>query len=108
MSGGTFDVHTAGGRLILGGNVTATSDTQTATITGPGQVSLGGATRTFTVGNGPLSVDMVIGAIISGTGNEGLFKDGAGLLSLTAADSFTGLTTVHAGTLQVDGSITSS
>src|SRR5206468_12628256 len=56
MTGGTFTAGTATGRLILGGNVTATSDaTASALITGPGQVSLNGATRTFTVGDGPRS-----------------------------------------------------
>src|SRR5262249_47341107 len=91
----------------LGGDVTATSDAtpQTATITGQGTLSLGGSTRTFTVGNGPQATDLLVGAVVAGTGSEGIVKEGLGMMDLTNTNTYTGLTTVHAGTLQVDGTI---
>src|SRR5205814_2377147 len=52
MTGGTINLTTALSRLILGGDVTATSSAaQTATITGSGHVLMAG-TRTFTVNAG--------------------------------------------------------
>lgn len=45
-------------------------------------------------------------AAISGSGS--LIKDGAGTLTLSAANTYTGATTVSAGTLYVTGSLTSS
>src|SRR5262249_17747443 len=61
-----------------------------------------------TVGNGPQAIHLLVNAIVAGTGSEGLFKDGAGLLDLTNNSTYTGQTTIHAGTLQVDGSISSN
>jgi autotransporter-associated beta strand protein len=111
MTGGKIDLTTAGGRLLLNGNVTATSSatipsaSNTALITGSGQVSLNGATRTFTVNDGAQPIDLLVDSVISGTGTEGLFKDGPGLMQLTNNETYTGLTTVRAGKLQVDGLI---
>lgn len=45
------------------------------------------------------------GGVLSGSGS--LIKNGTGTLTLTAANTFTGTTTVSAGTLQMDGSSTS-
>jgi autotransporter-associated beta strand protein len=104
MTGGTFTAATAGGRLILAGDVTATSDGP-ALITGPGQLSLGGATRTITVNDGPQVIDLVINSIISGTGSEGLTKDGTGRLQLNGVSTYTGVTTAKKGDLEVDGTI---
>jgi autotransporter-associated beta strand protein len=47
---------------------------------------------------------LVQGGIVNGTG--GLNKQGAGELDLTAANTYTGATTVNAGVLHVDGSLT--
>jgi autotransporter-associated beta strand protein len=106
MSGGTFTLATSGGRLILAGDVTATSDTnQTATINGPGQVSLGGATRTFTVNDGPRAVDLDVASVVSGTGGEGLIKQGTGRMELDAVETYTGATTIDQGDVQVDGTV---
>lgn len=54
-------------------------------------------------GAGNVTVDT---AAISGAGN--LTKDGAGRLELKAANTYTGLTTVSAGELKVNGSIAAS
>jgi autotransporter-associated beta strand protein len=44
--------------------------------------------------------------VINGTG--GLYKDGAGLLTVTSSNSYTGLTTVANGELRIDGSLADS
>ena len=53
------------------------------------------------------SVNNAAGLLINGTidGTAGLTKSGAGQLTLTGANIYTGQTTVLAGTLEVDGSI---
>jgi autotransporter-associated beta strand protein len=107
MTGGTFTAATAGSALVLAGDVTATSDaaTGTAIISGKGQVSLGGATRTFTVNRGSKPVDLDVGTVITSVAGEGLTKDGAGRLELDAANTYGGLTTVNSGDLEVDGTV---
>jgi autotransporter-associated beta strand protein len=62
---------------------------------GSGTVSMN-ASRTVTVSNGTFTV----GGIISGSG-FGLTKNGAGTLLLTGANTFTGATTINAGTLSI-------
>jgi autotransporter-associated beta strand protein len=113
MTGGTVDVN--GGTLTLAGNVTATSDTNDnpAVIKdtlGTGRVSLGAATRTFTV-NGPGTTgapDLTVPALISGMlPTDGLTKAGNGIFQIPSSvhEAYTGLTSVNAGTLQVDGTL---
>lgn len=105
MVGGTITAAAAG-TLVLNGNVTATSSaTAPARLTGPGQVSLGGATRVFDIADGPQVTDMIVEAILSGTGSEGLTKNGAGRLELDAINTYTGPTRINAGDVQVDGTI---
>lgn len=106
-----------GGRLILGGDVTFTgngTNANTTTIdattnTGPrGTLELN-ATRTFNIGNGAAATDLAINAtVINGTATSGLTKTGSGTLELAAANTYSGATTVSAGTLLVSGSIASS
>ncbi|MDD5097992.1 MAG: autotransporter domain-containing protein, partial [Candidatus Omnitrophica bacterium] len=55
-----------------------------------------GGTRTFTVANGDAVNDLAISAVIT---NGGLIKAGAGNLRLNGANTYTGATTVKAGTL---------
>jgi autotransporter-associated beta strand protein len=110
MTGGHIDIHTATSQVILAGDVAATSDAvDAALIDGLGQLSLGGATRTFFMTRGPQAVDLIIDAVISGTGSEGLTVDGpvgaGGRLQLTAVETYTGVTTTKNGDLQVDGTI---
>ena len=118
MSGGSLFTGTAG-TLTLAGNVTgAASNTNLtpATIAGnlanaPGNLALGTATRTFDVQqgdilvNGVLQPDMNIYAVITGGSTIGFTKtNSSGVLDLQDANTFTGPTTVTAGTLLVDGS----
>ncbi|HEX5221038.1 MAG TPA: autotransporter-associated beta strand repeat-containing protein, partial [Verrucomicrobiae bacterium] len=88
-------VETDAGLLTLGGNVTATGN---ATISG--KLSLGGLTRTFDVA---LSRTLTVSATISsgpGFNNAGLWKNGAGRLILSGANSFPGNLSVNAGELE--------
>jgi fibronectin-binding autotransporter adhesin len=104
------------GLLKLAGNVTFAAATgagapgtfsSSASITSggvaanAGQLDLNGATRTFTIGNSTAAVDMLISARIIGGATDGLTKDGAGVLALTAANSYSGPTTIVNGTLQL-------
>ena len=103
--GGTIS---GAGQLTLGGNVIVVNQgtgTVGASISAP--VALTGATtRTFTVADdGTASADLIISGIISTTG--AIVKDGTGTLQLTRANTYTGTTTVNAGTLQA-GIITSA
>jgi len=88
----------------LQGNVTFDATNQgRAKISGA--LDLGGATRTFTVGNGTSFVDMeVTGGISSG----GVIKDGLGTMSIAGVNYYAGTTTVSAGTLYVSGTLSHS
>ena len=107
MTGGFVTAAAAGATLALNGNATATSDAITgpARITMPaGDIDLLGATRTFTVNDGPNVSDMVLTtAIINGlAGGVGLVKAGAGRLELASGATAGQLASVTAGDLQVD------
>jgi autotransporter-associated beta strand protein len=87
---------------------TARSGTSSGTCrdlnTGTGAVTLGG-NRTINVTSNTLTVGGVIG---DGGGAYGITKAGAGTLALTAANTYTGNTTVNTGTLSLgDGTATS-
>ena len=85
---------TVGGNAVnLLGDVTNNS-TNLQTINTP--LVLDGATRTFNTAAG----NMTVGAVISSAnGANGLTKTGAGILTLNAVNTYTGLTTVSQGTL---------
>jgi autotransporter-associated beta strand protein len=101
-AGGTLD----GSNLTLGGDVSAGEDSSANPATISGNLSLGGATRKFTTTAGTGAVQLLVSAVISGSG--GLTKAGPGTLSLQADNSYTGTTTVQNGQLVVDGAQGSS
>ncbi len=100
-AGTTATVNTETGILTLSNNVTysATNNPNAATING--NLNLGSSTRTFTVNHSTATTtaDLVVNAVISGSG--GLTLAGTGLLLLTAANTYTGTTTINQGTLIV-------
>lgn len=84
-------VATGTGTLTLGGNVT-----NTGTSSVSGNVALGGANRTITATS---SSSLTVSAVVSGA--TGLVKTGPGTVTLAAANTYTGGTTLMAGTLGV-------
>ncbi|MBI2497278.1 MAG: autotransporter-associated beta strand repeat-containing protein, partial [Opitutae bacterium] len=102
-AGTSANVTTGAGTLTLGGNVTysATNNPDAATIAG--NLDLGGTTRTFTIGNSTAAdPDLTVSASVSGT--AGLTKAGLGTLVLSGANTYTGLTSVSGGVLNVQHS----
>jgi autotransporter-associated beta strand protein len=103
LTGGRVSVGPAG-QLVLNGGVTATSSPlEIATIDGAGLVNLNGATRDFTVTDGPRLVDLRVDSVIGGA--AGLNKRGGGLMELERVNTYTGVTTIFAGELRVDGQV---
>lgn len=111
ISGSGAFVQKGSGTTILTGANTYAGPTTIAA--GTLQIGNGGATGTVAgaiTDNGTLIVDragvLTLGGVISGSGS--LVKSGSGTLTLAALDTYTGPTTVNAGTLSVDGSISAS
>ena len=104
-------ITTGTGTLTLGGDVTLnTTGTGATGATFTGNLNLGNAARTFTVAKGSASptADLTISGVISSTtAASGAFvKTGAGILTFsgTAANTYTGMTTVNAGELDLNKS----
>lgn len=104
---GTINVITNSGTVTLTGTTTgidalevngggtvnlAGFDTRIGNLSGSGTVALGSATLTIA----PLSIAQTFDGTITGSG--GVIKANGGSLLLTGAQSYTGLTTVNAGT----------
>ncbi len=101
-SGGA--ITTGAGTLTLGGTVTLNANgSGEVGSTISGNVALGGTTRTFTINNGTATTDLSISAIIS-DGVAGITKSGTGTLSLSGTNTYAGLTTISAGTLEAANS----
>jgi autotransporter-associated beta strand protein len=81
------------GTLTLGGNVKGTG-AGTATI--DGNLSLGSATRIFDI---PSAMVLLVDASVSGSG--GITKTNSGFLGLRGANTYTGVTTVQQGNVDI-------
>ena len=94
ITGSQFNPH---------GNFTINASANQALISS--NVSLAAANIDFNVGDGAQASDLLVSGVIS-SGN-GLSKSGAGTMTLSGANTYTGATTISAGTLQLgDGSTT--
>lgn len=82
-------------RLTLAGNVTTNASTTSSLID---LVSLGSASRTFTVADGAAAVDLVVNGV-SGAAGVDAIKTGAG--TMEASGTLAGTTRVNAGTVLV-------
>ncbi len=90
--------NTYAGLLTLGGATTISSDTAgtSLNLTNAGTITGAGSDLTLAgVGNGSITS-------IIGTGTGGLIKNGTGTWTLTGANTYTGNTTVNAGTLTLN------
>ncbi|MEY3204533.1 MAG: hypothetical protein RLZZ21_864, partial [Planctomycetota bacterium] len=87
------------GKVVLGGNFTGsgTSRLWKGNTNQIAQLDLGNATRTFTITDGTTTIDT--GVSVIGTG--GLTKAGAGTLTLSGSNSYSGGTILSAGTLKL-------
>jgi autotransporter-associated beta strand protein len=96
----TAGLVTTGGSgvLTLNGNIVTNAAATAATING--NLALGTATRAITVVHGTGPGDLIIKAVVGGT-NVGLTKLGGGMLELSAANTYTGPTTLMEGSLAV-------
>ncbi|MFN0080128.1 MAG: beta strand repeat-containing protein [Prosthecobacter sp.] len=83
-----------GGAITLAGNTRINSDAGLLTLS-----TITGTNRALTVGG---AGNTTVQGIIS-TGTGALTKDGTGTLTLTAANTYTGSTTISAGTLSLSG-----
>jgi autotransporter-associated beta strand protein len=96
---GTLTVNAGGLDLanfsITVGDLTGTGGSITNTVAG---------SRTLTVGQGNTGGGNYQGVIATGTGTIALTKVGTGTITLSGANTYTGLTTVSAGTLALSGS----
>lgn len=87
--------------FAMGGDIAVNASTTTTfsnNSTGSGRISLNGANRNFDVG---LGASMTVGWFIAGNAGNGITKNGAGTLILAGANTYTGATTINAGTLQI-------
>lgn len=99
---------TGAGRLVLNGANTYGGSTEVAAGT------LEGSATSFSTGAIAIAATLVVNQpsdatlanVLGGAGN--LVKAGAGRLTLTAESDFSGLTTVEAGRLQVNGALSAS
>ena len=104
LRAGTGGSRTIGNTVIISANTTfaTTSGEKSLTFTGP--VTLNGATRTLNVAIGSTVTTEKLtfsGAIGDGGSGYGITKTGAGTLALSGANTYTGTTTVSAGTLEI-------
>jgi autotransporter-associated beta strand protein len=109
-TGATGLTKSGAGLLTLTGANTYTGATTvgvgTLEIGGAGQLNSGNYSAGIAVGGGATfkynsSANQVLGGAISGDG--GLAKDGAGNLTLSAVNTYTGATTITTGTLEIGG-----
>ncbi len=98
------------GDLSFVGNATNAHTTTIATTVNAnlGTIQLGGA-REFDIGDGAAANDLTINAVLAdrsfgATTVGGLLKTGTGTLALGGANTYTGATTINAGTLALVGS----
>ncbi|MBI3879937.1 MAG: autotransporter-associated beta strand repeat-containing protein, partial [Verrucomicrobia bacterium] len=87
---------TGTGTLTVAGDVTGNASATTATITG--KLALANVSI-FNIAEGTAATDMQVSAVISGAG--GVDKGDLGLLEFTGINTYTGGTTVDAGTLKM-------
>jgi autotransporter-associated beta strand protein len=108
LNGGTLSSSTsigytitAAGASTIGGNITLGDFSFNGTLTFAAPFNLGAADRTLTLAS---NATFNSASILSGT--AGIIKEGNGILTLQAANTFTGNVTINAGTLRTQISST--
>ncbi len=99
------DTIISGGTIILSGSGSINfDDTNNGSATLGSDLDLSASTHDFNIANGSSSVDMSISSVISGTGGITKLLGGTLELSGSSSNTFTGLTTVSDGELQLNKS----
>jgi autotransporter-associated beta strand protein len=103
-AGSAAGLQTGSGTASLGADVVFDSTNNPNGATIAGNLSLGGATRTFTVNDSTAAAaDLTISAVINqGAAAAGLTKSGSGTLALTGSNTFTGKVALNQGVVQID------
>src|SRR5262249_22247414 len=96
---GPAQVAANAGRLTLNSGVTMDAGFFTAIITA--DLSLGSATRTFTIGQGFPGQALTVSGHVSGASGAGITKAGAGELVLSNSNTYSGTTQIQQGVLSV-------
>ena len=99
--GGTIDTSTGVNFVFMGGNTFVTGGGAQDFIIGSSGLNLNGNTATFNVVPGTGMSDLKAASYIWNSGS--VVKNGNGILELAATNTYTGSTTVNAGTLWVNG-----
>jgi autotransporter-associated beta strand protein len=111
-TGGNTNAFTlAGNRITLGGNITTTANTAGATITDSISLDMildGNRTITTNQQSAIVQHNLTSSGIISSSGNFSLTKAGDATLTLSGANTYTGATTINAGTLTLSGNRTAT
>ncbi|SDT88493.1 PEP-CTERM protein-sorting domain-containing protein [Verrucomicrobium sp. GAS474] len=96
MTGGTLQ-GTTGAASWFGNSVVTLASATTSTMA----ANMSGASaKTFTVADGAAAVDLLFSGAFSGS-SAGVIKAGAGWMTLSGLNSYTGATAIQAGTLSV-------
>ena len=109
LMGGTLATSGTGTHFAVGGGwaINTFATNVTSTITGTLNTRDGQPNNQipFNVAAGTASPDLLVSAVINNNlGGVGIIKTGAGVLSLTGANTFSGATIVSGGVLQLSGS----
>ena len=103
LNGGQVQVATGSFFRITGGALTVNAAATGSSIVGPGGFGISQTTQ-FAVADGSAAVDLLISAPLDDLpAGFGVTKVGAGVLQLTATNTYAGTTTVADGTLLVTG-----
>ncbi len=103
VTSGTAGVSFTGMNLTSGGAATSTLNPTTATIaiTGPVNIGLNSQPKTLAL-DGTIAGNSISGDISNNLNTLSLTKSNTSTWTLSGANSYTGATTVNAGTLQLD------
>jgi autotransporter-associated beta strand protein len=118
LNGGTLTQSVTGNPSYEGfqfrGDVTVGGTSASTISTSTNKPNHLGANTVFTVADAVAGTDLLVSAPLRNQSGDfaseagGLMKDGAGTMELSAANVYTGATTVTAGTLVISGSLTGS
>ncbi len=97
-TGATLTWGATGGFVPAASALILSSSSSNATLDFQNPVNFNGASRTVQVDDGSAAVDARLSGILS---NGGLTKTGSGVLELTAANTYSGPTTVSSGALRL-------